>query len=109
MIFIVVKFTVHADKADEWPALVDEYTQAVRDEPGNIFFEWSRSLDSPNDYVLVEAFQDGAGEAHVNTDHFKKAMAWMPDVVATTPGIVYTEPPGDGWGEMAEITPRNPV
>jgi quinol monooxygenase YgiN len=109
VIFIVVKWQIRADKADEWPELVDEFTQAVRAEPGNIFFEWSRSLESPNEYILVEAFQDGAGEAHVNSDHFKKALEWMPDVVTATPGIIYNEPEGNGWGEMAEVKPRNPA
>jgi hypothetical protein len=36
-------------------------------------------------------------------------MEWMPDVVASTPGIVYNEPEGNGWGEMAEVKPRNPA
>lgn len=39
MIFIVVKFTVRADRSDEWLALADEFTQATRNEEGNLFFE----------------------------------------------------------------------
>jgi hypothetical protein len=32
----------------------------------NPFFDWSRSVDDPNEFVLVEAFRDGdAGAAHV--------------------------------------------
>jgi quinol monooxygenase YgiN len=43
-----------------------EFTEATRAEPGNLWFEWSRSLDDPMEYVLVEAFRDGdAGAAHV--------------------------------------------
>ncbi|HEY3894339.1 MAG TPA: putative quinol monooxygenase [Pseudonocardiaceae bacterium] len=106
MIFIVVKFTIRADRSDEWLDLVDEFTQATRQEPGNIFFEWFRSVDNPHQFVLVEAFESGAGEAHVNSEHFAAAMSWMPDVVAETPEIVNVEVPQDGWGRMAEITPR---
>lgn len=106
MIFIVVKFTIRPDKADEWLSLVDEFTQATRGEDGNIFFEWSRSVETPNQFVLVEAFVDSAaGGAHVNSDHFKNAMAWIPEVIVTKPEIVNVEVPGDGWGEMAELTP----
>ena len=107
MIFIVVKWTVRPEFADSWLARVDDFTQATRAEPGNIFFEWSRSVDDPNVYVLVEAFHDGAAEAHVGSEHFRTAIGWMPDVVAETPSIVSTTIEGmDGWGEMGEVTVR---
>ncbi|MEW2574768.1 putative quinol monooxygenase [Streptomyces syringium] len=107
MIFIVVKFTVRPERSDEWLTLVDDFTQATRQEPGNVFYEWSRSVDNPHQFVLVEAFKDvRAGEEHVNSEHFKTAMAWMPDVIAKTPDIINVEVPGTGWGPMAELTPR---
>lgn len=107
MIFIVVKFTIRRERSDEWLSLVDDFTQATRREEGNLFFEWSRSVDNPNQFVLVEAFASGeAGEAHVNSDHFKTAMSWMPDVIAETPQIVNVEVPQDGWGRMGELAPR---
>lgn len=107
MIFIVVKFTVRPERSDEWLTLVDDFTQATRREPGNVFYEWSKSVDDPNQFVLVEAFKDArAGEEHVNSEHFKTAMAWMPDVIAKTPDIINVEVPGTGWGPMAELTPR---
>ena len=105
VIFICVKWTIRPDKAGSWLSLVDEFTQATRAEPGNIFFEWSRSVAESNVFVLVEAFQDGTGEAHVNSDHFKKAMGWMPAVVAETPQIVSVQADGDGWSRMAEVQP----
>jgi quinol monooxygenase YgiN len=106
MIFIVVKFTARPEVSDQWLSIVDEFTKATRNEPGNIFFEWSRSVDNPDEYVLVEAFEDGdAGSAHVNSDHFKKAMAELPHAVAKKPDIINVEVPGSGWSEMAEITP----
>jgi quinol monooxygenase YgiN len=107
VILIVVKFTIRPDKAEDWISLVDDFTQATRGEEGNVFFEWSRSVDNPNQFVLVEAFESPeAGGVHVNTDHFKTAMAWMPDVVAENPQIIHVEVPQDGWSKMAEIEPR---
>lgn len=106
MIFIVVKFTIREELSDEWLTRVDDFTRATRDEPGNIFFEWSRSVADPNQFVLVEAFQDGAAEAHVGSEHFKTAISWMPDYVACTPSIVSQTVDGDGWGQMAEVAPR---
>lgn len=109
MIFIVVKWTIRRERSNEWLTLVDEFTRSTRGEPGNLFFEWSRSVDDPNVFVLVEAFADAdAGAAHVQSDHFKTAMAWWPDVVASTPKIINVEIPGaQGWSQMAEVTPRS--
>ncbi len=107
MIFIVVRFTIRPDRSDEWISLVDDFTQATRREEGNLFFEWSRSVDHPHRFVLVEAFESSqAGEDHVNSPHFKAAMAWIPGVITQTPEIVNVEVPQDGWGRMAELAPR---
>jgi quinol monooxygenase YgiN len=106
VIFICVKFAIRPEKADDWLNLVDEFTRATRAEPGNIFFEWSRGVDDPNVFVLIEAFRDGTGEAHVSSDHFRKAMEWMPDAVAETPSIVSVSAEGEGWSKMAEVSPR---
>jgi quinol monooxygenase YgiN len=109
MIFIVVKWTIRRERSNEWLTLVDEFTRSTRGEPGNLFFEWSRSVDDPNVFVLVEAFTDAdAGAAHVQSDHFKAAVAWWPDVAANTPEIINVEIPGaQGWSQMAEVTPRS--
>ncbi|MFR9673300.1 putative quinol monooxygenase [Streptomyces sp. TR02-1] len=108
MIFIVVKWPVRPEYSDSWLEHVAEFTEATRAEPGNLFFEWSRSVDDPDAYVLVEAFADAdAGAAHVQSEHFRTAMSWMPDYVSGTPRIVNTEIPGaTGWSEMAEVQPR---
>lgn len=107
MIFIVVKWTVRPERSDEWLSLVEEFTTATRNEPGNLFFEWNRSVEEPHVFTLVEAFRDGTGEAHVSSEHFAKAMSWMPDVVASTPQIVSTQiDDAAGWSEMAEVKPR---
>jgi quinol monooxygenase YgiN len=103
MILIVVKNPVRPEHADDWPSLMEEFTNATRAEPGNICFDWYRSVDDPNLYVLVEAFLDGAaGEAHVNSDHFKAAMVRLPQLLADVPEIVNVEVAG-GWSRMAEL------
>lgn len=107
MIFIVVKFSVRPDIAEQWLSRVAPFTSATREEPGNVFFEWSRSIESPNQFVLLEAFRDReAGEMHVNSEHFKAAMASMPEMISATPEIIHVETPGDGWSTMAELQPR---
>ncbi|GGC63714.1 antibiotic biosynthesis monooxygenase [Hoyosella rhizosphaerae] len=104
MIFIVVKFAVKPEYAEEWLSRVDGFTQATRNEPGNLWFEWSRSVDDPNTFVLVEAFEDGAAEAHVKSDHFQKAMVDFRPLVSRTPDIVSTSIEGKaGWDKMGEL------
>jgi quinol monooxygenase YgiN len=76
---------------------------------GNISFEWSRSVDDPNVYVLVEAFKDSdAGATHVKSDHFKAAIARMPDLLAASPQIIYADIPAEDWAPMAEFEVREP-
>ena len=104
MIFIVVKFKVKPDWSDRWLGLVEDFTQATRKEPGNLWFDWSRSVDDPNEFVLVEAFKDDAAGDHVNSIHFKQAMADMPQALAETPRIISRQLDGDGWDRMGELT-----
>ena len=104
MIFITAKFRVKPEHADRWPEIADEFTKATRAEPGCLWFDWSRSLDDANEYVLVEAFRDGdAGGAHVNSDHFKKAQRTLPPYLAETPRIVNFTVPQDDWSELGEM------
>ncbi|GAA3956558.1 putative quinol monooxygenase [Gordonia caeni] len=104
MIFIVAKFKVKPEHADDWAQLSAEFTEATRAEPGNLWFEWSRSLDDPDEYVLVEAFRDDAAEAHVTSDHFKKAQHELPPLLQETPRVRNVVMDRDEWdllGEMA--------
>lgn len=104
MIFIVVKFKTKPDWAERWLDLVNEFTLATRAELANLWFEWSRSVEDPNEYVLVEAFQDGGAESHVNSDHFKQAMQDMPQALAETPHIINTTIEGtEEWSLMGEL------
>lgn len=106
MIFIVVKFPVKPEFADQWPEITREFTEATRAEPGNKWFEWSRSVENPHEYVLVEAFDDDGAAAHVNSEHFQKATAEdgpMRSALASTPRIISRQIEGDDWDEMGEL------
>lgn len=105
MYFIVVKFPVQAQYADRWPEIARSFTEATRAESGNLWFDWSRSVDDRNEYVLVEAFTDDeAAAAHVNSAHFATMREEFPRYLAATPKIVSRKVEGEGWGEMSELT-----
>jgi quinol monooxygenase YgiN len=104
VIFITAKFRVRPEHADQWPEISREFTDATRSEPGNLWFEWSRSVDDPTEYVLVEAFRDEeAGGAHVQSAHFKNAIAMLPPYLIATPRIVSQTVDQDDWSELAEM------
>ena len=105
MIFIVVKFETKPDWTERWAELVKPFTDATRAEDGNLWFEWSRSLENPAVYVLVEAFRDGdAGAAHVNSDHFKAAQRDLPQALTSTPKVISESIDATGWSKLAEIS-----
>jgi quinol monooxygenase YgiN len=104
MIFITAKFRVLSEHSDQWPQISEEFTQATRNEPGCLWFDWSRSVDDPQEYVLVEAFRDeAAGAAHVSSSHFRAAQALLPQHLAETPQIINAVLDQDDWSELGEM------
>jgi len=104
MIFITAKFKIKPEYAGDWPRISEPFTQATRAEPGCMWFDWSRSLDDPTEYVLVEAFRDGAaGAAHVNSAHFKQAQQDLPQHLVATPKIISQALDQDDWSELGEL------
>ena len=106
-IFIAAKFRVLPADADRWPDITGDFTGATRTEPGCLWFDWSRSLDDPNEYVLIEAFRDdAAGAAHVRSGHFKQAQQaqqTLPPYLAETPRIVNFSIAGNDWSVLGEL------
>jgi quinol monooxygenase YgiN len=103
MIVIVVKQPVRAKYADDWPELVADFTAATRAEPGNISFDWYCGAEDPNLWVGVEVFRDAeAGKAHVESEHFKAAVAQMPRWLAAAPEIIHIEGESEGWTGVKE-------
>ncbi len=104
MIFIAAKWRVRPEDADRWPEIVAEFTCATCSEPGCLWFDWSRSLDDPDEYVLVEAFRDDeAGGAHVHSAHFHEAQQTLPPHLVETPRIVNFSLDQSDWSELGEM------
>jgi quinol monooxygenase YgiN len=104
MIFITAKFRVLPEYADKWTEIAAEFTAATRGEPGCMWFDWSRSVADPAEYVLIEAFRDdAAGAAHVQSGHFKNARQTLPHYLAETPRIVNFKLPQDDWSLLGEL------
>ncbi|MGQ4414576.1 putative quinol monooxygenase [Streptomyces sp. SAS_269] len=104
MIFITAKFRVRPEHADRWPEITADFTRATRAEPGCLWFDWSRSVADPTEYVLVEAFRDDDASAkHVQSAHFKAAQRTLPPHLVQTPRIVNATVPQDDWSLLGEM------
>lgn len=108
MILITVKFPIRQDRLEQWEELSTFYAKAVNEEPGCVFFEFSRSLTEPDTFVCIEGFRDGdAGKEHMAQDHVARFMQEMPDIVSAQPQIIYVDADEvTGFGPMGEIAPR---
>ncbi|UBH06417.1 antibiotic biosynthesis monooxygenase [Leucobacter sp. Psy1] len=108
MYFIVVKYQAKPEIAESFIERNAEFTAATRAEPGNLWFEWSRSVEDPNEFVLVEAFaDDDAAAAHVGSDHFARGIETLRPLITETPRIVSRKVEGSGWDEMGELKIEN--
>ncbi|GAB3620797.1 putative quinol monooxygenase [Glutamicibacter sp. PS] len=104
MYFIVVKFQVKPEYVDGFMDRVSEFTQSTRAEEGNLWFDWSVSVEDPSQFVLVEAFRDDeAAAAHVNGPHFAAGLEAMRPALVSTPKIVSRKVEGSDWDEMGEL------
>lgn len=103
MIFGVIKFNVKPEWSERWLVLNAELTEATRNEPGNLWFEWSRSVDNPNQFVLLEAYQDDATEAHMSSDHFRNGMQKMPQALASTPVMISEKTVANSWSPIEAL------
>ncbi len=103
MRFIAVKWSVQEQFTDQWLNAVAGFTSATRSEPGNLFFEWSRSVEDPNTFVLLEAFTDDETEPHVNCDHFRSAMDTLGGKLTERPKVINFQHPTDGWVQLGEL------
>ena len=104
MYFIVVKYQVKPEFTDSFMDHVAEFTKATRAEEGNLWFDWSISVEDPNEFVLVEAFRDDeAAGAHVNSAHFAAGLESMRPLLLSTPKIVSRKVDGEDWDAMGEL------
>ncbi len=95
---------MRGEDADRWPELVRPFTEASRSEPGCLWFDWSRNIEDPTEYVLVEAFRDDdAGAAHVQSQHFAAARRDLPPHLVETPRIVNASIPQQDWSLLGEL------
>lgn len=103
MILICVKWRIKAEHANDWIELSREFSESTRAEPGNAFYEWSRNVEDPTEYVLIEGFDEEGAVPHVTSEHFKKAQAELPQYLVETPLIRNIQGQPVEWDRLGEF------
>ena len=106
MITITGHFRVRPEWTDRWPGLVDEFTRATRQEPGNLFFHWSRDVDDPCVFYMLEGYTADGVREHLTSPLIPKIKEQWPQALVETPRVIMAEVPGDDWAVMERLPVR---
>ena len=93
MIGVVATLTVQPGKESEFEAIFTELAATVRaNEPGNKFYQLTRSRETPNVYKVLELYVDQeALTAHGKTEYFRAAGPKLGAVLGGAPTIEYLD------------------
>ena len=96
MMGAVTTFKVKAGKVEEFEALYADLTAKVKaNEPGNIFYELTRSRTDPDEYVALEFYRDQAAfDVHAGSAHFQAAFAKLMELWDGFPNTVFVDQVG---------------
>jgi quinol monooxygenase YgiN len=77
MITFVAHCPVKPENAEAFAAAMAEMAGNVRQhEPGAVYYEFSRSVDDPNVFLVIEVYADeDAFKAHWKTDYIRPSIA----------------------------------
>ena len=93
MIGIVATLKVQEGKGPDFEAVFLKLAAQVRaNEPGNIFYQLTKSRAEPNTYKVLELYKDqDALTAHGQSEYFKAAGPKMGPCLAGRPEIEYLD------------------
>ena len=87
MITFIAHLTVKPENAAAFEALMTEVAaQTHAHEPGVAWYEWARSVDEPDTYVVVEVYRDVA----VHAAHM--ASAWVQESLPRSAALIEGKP-----------------
>jgi quinol monooxygenase YgiN len=108
MLTITIRFRVRPEWADKWLDLVEEFTEATRAEDSNVWFWWSRSVNDPCVFFLLEGHQEAGVEAHLSSPLIPKIQREWPEALVETPMMLRATVPGEAWQPMNDLLPVPP-
>ena len=87
-VHVIARFTAKAGKEDELKAVLTALVPPTRRELGCYQYDLLAEAADPREFCFVERWDDNeALDQHLETEHLKKALAAIEDLVATPPDI----------------------
>jgi quinol monooxygenase YgiN len=93
MIGVVATMKIQEGKTAEFErAFADLAAKVKANEPGNIFYQLTKSRTEPDTYKVLELYaSEDALKAHGQSDHFKAAGPSLGAVLAGRPQVEYLD------------------
>ncbi len=96
MITFIAHLTVRPENAAAFEALMTQVAaQTHAHEPGVAYYEWARSVDEADTYVVIEVYRDVAAQAaHMATDWVRSSLPRSAALIEGKPHIRQYVTPG---------------
>jgi quinol monooxygenase YgiN len=96
MITFIARLRVKPENASAFETLISHVTEMTRmHEPGVAYYAWSKGVDEPDTYLVVEVYGDPAAQAaHMETDWVKQSLAKSATLIEGRPDIKQYATPG---------------
>lgn len=96
MITFVVRMRVKPEYATAFEALMNEACEKTRaNEPGVVYYAWSKGVDEPDTYVVIEVYRDAASQAaHMATDWVRNSLPHSEALIEGKPESMQYATPG---------------
>lgn len=70
---VIAHYHVKPGFGDQVSGLLSQLTEATRQEPANLSYDYFRSPQDPDRFVILEQYTDAAGlDAHRASEHFQR-------------------------------------
>jgi quinol monooxygenase YgiN len=96
MITFIARMQVKPENAAAFEALMTHVTEMTRaHEPEVAYYAWSRGVDEPDTYLVVEVYRDVAAQAaHMATDWVRESLPKSAQLIDGKPDIKQYVVPG---------------
>jgi len=96
MITFIAELTVRPAQAAAFEALMTQVTAETRaHEPGVAYYAWSKGVDEPDTYLVVEVYRDAAAQAaHMATDWVRASLPRSAALIEGAPRVRQYATPG---------------
>jgi quinol monooxygenase YgiN len=85
---VIARVKARPDKVNELRSILSSLVEPTCKEPGCLSYKLLQNNEDPTDFTLVEEWQSNAAlESHFATQHFKDAVAKLPNLVEAEPDI----------------------